>query len=118
RQVLHSRIAQALRDRFPTIAETEPEVAAYHFTQAGIFKSAIEWWGKAGERAMQSSAYSEAIAHLKKALDLADKIYSEPWLTFIKLRLQSTYAYALLHSRGPTSPDAIAAFERARELAA
>jgi class 3 adenylate cyclase len=32
RQVLHRRIAETLRDHFPAIAETEPEVVAHHFT--------------------------------------------------------------------------------------
>ena len=36
RQQLHRKIAQALRDQIPEWAETEPEVVAHHFTQAGI----------------------------------------------------------------------------------
>jgi class 3 adenylate cyclase len=115
RQVLHSCIAEALRNQFPTIAETEPEIVAYHFSQSGFTESAVEWWGKAGERAMHRSAYKEAIAHLEKALDLAQTLADEPSLQLLKLRLLSTYAYALLHSRGPTSREATAAFIRARE---
>src|SRR5262249_12787181 len=34
RQVLHRRIAETLRDRFPTTAEVQPEVVAHHFTQS------------------------------------------------------------------------------------
>src|SRR5262249_34109455 len=34
RQVLHQRIAHTLRDRFPIMAEIQPEVVAHHFTQA------------------------------------------------------------------------------------
>jgi class 3 adenylate cyclase/tetratricopeptide (TPR) repeat protein len=117
RQVLHSCIAEALRDQFPTIAETEPEIVAYHFSQSGFTESAVEWWGKAGERAIHRSAHKEAIAHLEKALDLAQTLTDEPSLQLLKLRLLSTYAYALLHSRGPTSREATAAFIRARELA-
>src|SRR5262249_42088173 len=36
RQVLHRRIAETLRDRFQTTAESQPEVVAHHFTQAGL----------------------------------------------------------------------------------
>jgi predicted ATPase len=46
RTVLHRRIAETLRDKFPGIASGEPEVLAYHFTQAGLGEPAIEWWGK------------------------------------------------------------------------
>ena len=52
RQVLHRRIAETLRDRFQTIAEIQPEIVAHHFTQAGLSEAAIEWWIKAGDRAL------------------------------------------------------------------
>ena len=35
RQHLHAKIADALKDRFPDIANTEPEVLAHHHTEAG-----------------------------------------------------------------------------------
>jgi predicted ATPase len=53
RTILHRRIAETLRDRFQGIAAAEPEVLAYHFTQAGFDEQAIEWWGKAGDQALQ-----------------------------------------------------------------
>src|ERR1700739_3926909 len=73
RQVLHRRVAEILRDRFPDTAAAEPELVAHHFTQAGLTDAAIEWWGKAGEQALRRSAFQEAISHLGKALEIADK---------------------------------------------
>ena len=73
RQVLHRRIAETLRDRFADKAAAEPEVLAHHFTQAGLTDAAIEWWGKAGDQALRRSAFQEAIAHLGKAIEMADK---------------------------------------------
>ena len=35
--------------------------------------AAIEWWGKAGDQALRRSAFQEAIAHLGKAIEMADK---------------------------------------------
>jgi hypothetical protein len=32
--VLHRRIAETLRDRFTTVAETQPEIVAHHFLDA------------------------------------------------------------------------------------
>src|SRR5262249_13441274 len=72
RQVLHQRIADPLRNRFQTIAETQPEVVAHHFTQAGLSEAAVEWWIKAGDRALDKSANDEAIAHLERAIRLAE----------------------------------------------
>ena len=36
--------------------------------------AAIEWWGKAGDQALRRSAFQEAISHLGKAIEMADKI--------------------------------------------
>ena len=56
RQVLHRRVGEVLRDQFAAGAETEPELLAHHFTQAGLIEAAIEWWGKAGQRSLARSA--------------------------------------------------------------
>ena len=68
RQALHRRAAEALRD-----ANAEPEAIAHHFTEAGLDDLAIEWWGKAGDQALRRSAFQEAIAHLGKAIAMADR---------------------------------------------
>ena len=73
RQILHRRIAETLRDRFADRAAAEPEVLAHHFTQAGLTDAAIEWWGKAGDQVLRRSAFQEAISHLGKAIEMADK---------------------------------------------
>ena len=72
RQALHRRAAEALRD-----ANAEPEAIAHHFTEAGLDDIAIEWWGKAGDQALRRSAFQEAIAHLGKAIEMADKAAGE-----------------------------------------
>ena len=69
RQALHAPAAEILRDS----ASPEPEAIAHHFTQAGLDDLAIEWWGKAGDQALRRSAFQEAIAHLGKAIAMADK---------------------------------------------
>src|SRR5262249_40496288 len=118
RQGLHRRIAETVRDRFPAMAETEPEVVAHHFTQAGFVEPAVEWWNKAGARAFRRSAFVEAIAHLEKALDLADKLVDGPPHQLLRLRVQVAYGQALIAARGYGAREAAAAIERARELAA
>src|SRR5690348_6302661 len=102
RQVLHRRVAEILRDRFPDTAAAEPEVLAHHFTQAGLTDAAIEWWGKAGDQALRRSAFQEAISHLSKAIEMADKTAkSAPRATATpvsaaqRLKLQTSYGQAL-----------------------
>ena len=63
------RAAEILRES----ASPEPEAIAHHFTQAGLDDLAIEWWGKAGDQALRRSAFQEAIAHLGKAIAMADR---------------------------------------------
>ncbi len=69
RQAMHRRAAEILCES----ASPEPEAIAHHFTQAGLDDLAIEWWGKAGDQALRRSAFQEAIAHLGKAIEMADK---------------------------------------------
>ena len=73
RQALHRRAAETLRDQFPESAASQPEALAHHFTEAGLTETAIEWWSKAGDQALRRSAFPEAIAHLGKAIEMADK---------------------------------------------
>jgi class 3 adenylate cyclase/predicted ATPase len=118
RQVLHRRIAEVLCDRFPASAEKEPAVVAHHFTHAGLTDAAVEWHGKAGDQAIRRSAYVEAIAHLGKAISLAEGLTDEPAHRLLRLRLQIAYGNALIATRGHAAPEATAAFARAQEIAA
>ena len=123
RQVLHRRVAEILRDRFAAAAAAEPEVLAHHFTQAGLTDAAVEWWGKAGDQALRRSAFQEAIAHLGKAIEMADKTgegapRATAELSSQRLKLQTSYGQAMIHARGYSAPETTAAFARARELTA
>jgi class 3 adenylate cyclase/predicted ATPase len=123
RQVLHRRIAETLRDRFADKAAVEPEVLAHHFTQAGLTDAAIDWWGKAGDQALRRSAFQEAISHLGKAIEMADKADESAQQTADtspsqRLKLQTSYGQVLMLSRGFGSAESKAAFTRAQQLAA
>jgi len=125
RQALHRCVAEILRDRFLDTAAAEPEVLAHHFTQAGLTDAAIEWWGKAGDQALRRSAFQEAISHLGKAIQMADKTgdgrsaAATPSASANqRLELQTNLGKALMWSRGYGAEESKTAFIRARELAA
>ena len=61
RQQYHQRIAQVLEAQFPEIVETQPELLAHHYTEAGLHEQAMAYWQRAGQRALQGSAHAEAI---------------------------------------------------------
>src|SRR5262249_15271672 len=50
RQHYHQRIAQVLAAQFPEIAETQPELVAHHYTEAGLSAQAVPYWQRAGQR--------------------------------------------------------------------
>ena len=118
RQALHRRAAEILRDQ-PERATAEPEAIAHHFTQAGLDDFAIEWWGKAGDQALRRSAFQEAIAHLGKAIAMADKTEGGKAADGFhnNRRLHVAYGNALIAARGYGAPETTEAFAKAREAA-
>src|SRR5215813_2039974 len=74
RQQYHQRIAQVLEARFPELCETQPELLAHYYTEAGVLAQAISYWQRAGQRAIERSAYLEAIVHLTKGLTLLQSL--------------------------------------------
>jgi class 3 adenylate cyclase/tetratricopeptide (TPR) repeat protein len=116
RQILHQRIAEALRDKFPDIVEVEPELLAHHFTQAGLTDPAIEYWLLAGTRAAKRSANREAITHFRRGLDGVATLPDNAYRDRLELNLQSFLGPCLIATEGPLSGVAVANFTRAREL--
>src|SRR4029453_11821924 len=44
RQQFHQHIAQVLEAQFPETTETQPELLAHHYTEAGLLAQALPWW--------------------------------------------------------------------------
>jgi TOMM system kinase/cyclase fusion protein len=116
RQDYHQRIAQVLAVQFPELVETQPELLARHYTEAGQAEAAISYWQRAGQRALQRWAYVEAIAHLTQALALLTTLPETPARRQKELDLQVALGPALVATKGNAVPDAERAYTRAREL--
>ena len=69
RQRLHARIVQLLEERFPATVDAEPELLARHCAEAGRAEQAVDYWQRAGERALVRSAMAEAVAQLTRGLE-------------------------------------------------
>ncbi len=119
RLALHRRVAETLRDQFPDRAAAQPEALAHHFTRAGLTEAAIEYWGIAGDQALRRSAFQEAISHLGKAIEMADKAGGgkEAGHSGRLLQLRVAYANALIAARGHGAPETTAAFTHAHDSA-
>ena len=70
RQQYHQRIAQVLEEQFAETTETQPELLAHHYTEAGLTEKAVHYWHRAAQRAAERSAHVEAINHLRTGLAL------------------------------------------------
>ena len=69
RQKLHAQIAEALETQSPELTDTQPELFAQHYAEAGLVEKSGAFWGKAGRRSAARSAMAEAAAQFQKGLD-------------------------------------------------
>ena len=76
---LHAAIAKELEQKFPEVVHTQPEIIAYHYTQARNYERALHYWYEAGKQSVARSAHHEAIGHLKQGLNQIPNI-NEPML--------------------------------------
>jgi DNA-binding NtrC family response regulator/tetratricopeptide (TPR) repeat protein len=116
RQETHRRIAQVLEGRFPEIGESQPELVAHHFTEAGHGAQALPYWQRAGQRAIERSAHVEAISHLTKGLEALKTLPETPERNQQELTLQLALGAPLLMIKGHTVPEVEYTYTRAREL--
>ena len=116
RQHYHHQIVQAVVAHFPILAETQPELLAYHYTAAGAPAPAIAAWQRAGQQAAERSAHLEAIAHFTQGLALLRDLPDTPEHAQQELAIQTALGPALIAARGYAAPEVEHAYVRALEL--
>jgi predicted ATPase len=116
RQQYHQRIAQVLTTQFPEAAQAEPGLLAQHYTEAGLIDQALPYWQRAGERAIERSAYVEAVGHCTKGLALLKTLSDTPAHAQQELTLSIALGAPLMALQGLSSPAVERVYARAREL--
>jgi predicted ATPase/class 3 adenylate cyclase len=116
RQQYHLQIAQVLEERFPEVAEAQPELLAHHYTEAVITNKAIPYLQAAGQRAVRRSANAEAINHLARGLELLKTLPETPERFQQELTLLLALGTPLIDTKGFASPEVSGVYSRAREL--
>src|SRR4029453_16237669 len=116
RQQLHQRVAHVLEEQFPETVESQPELVAHHYTEAGLTAHAIPYYQRGGERARQRSAHTEAIRHLTKGLELLAALPDTPERARQELPLQIALGVPLMITKGYATPELERAYTRARAL--
>lgn len=109
-------MAETLIQRSPEIAETQPELIAHHLAEAGEAKAAIDWWERAGQRALQRPAAVEAARHVGRALDALATMVADPARNERELGLRTLHGVALMAAEGYGSEAVQDTFRRAYEL--
>jgi predicted ATPase len=116
RQQYHQRVAQVLERRFPETVETQPELLAYHYTEAGWHEQAVSYWQRAGRRAYERFALAEAMHYLRQGLGLLQGLPDTPGRAHQEFLLQTTLGAACMAAKGYASVEVAQAYGRAREL--
>jgi class 3 adenylate cyclase/predicted ATPase len=116
RQQLHQQVAQVLEERFPDTTETQPELLAHHYTEAGLIAQALPYWQKAGERAIERSAYVEAVNHLTRGLEVLKALPDTPERIRQELALQIALGGSLMATQGYASVEVEKVYSRALDL--
>ena len=123
RQLYHQQIAEVLQDGSGSIGEGfQPELVAYHYTEAGLPEKAIHYWQRAGHRALERSANVESTRHIRQGLAALEKLSENASIQELKataqleLELQTILGTALIATKGYASEEVEVAYTRAREL--
>jgi predicted ATPase len=111
RRALHTRIAETLETQFADILESQPELLARHYTEAGLIEKAAGLWGRAGQRSLDRSALVEAAEQLTRALNQIATLPATPALRREQIKLQ----VALIDEAWRCIGEAMSAIETTKE---
>lgn len=116
RQQHHAQIAQKLATDFRDTVETQPQIVAHHYTEAGLGKEALPYWQQAGQLAIERSALSEVIGHLTMGLTVLKTLPDTLARAQQELRLLTTLGPTLIATKGHSALEVEQAYTRARTL--
>jgi class 3 adenylate cyclase/tetratricopeptide (TPR) repeat protein len=117
RKDLHARIARTIVEKFSALAESQPEVIARHWTEAGEVEPATSAWKKAGESAYSRRAFKETEENLRRALVMLNALPETPVRDATELEIASTLVQALQLTGGYSAPETVEVAARACALA-
>ena len=114
----HERIAQVLQEQeqFALIITSEPELLAHHYTEAGNTQQAIDYWQRAGQRALKRLANVEAVNFLKQGLRMLDQLPGSQTKQHLELKFLLALNPALMASKGTAHDETLSIAARACTL--
>jgi len=116
RRGLHERAAQAIEGLFAQRLAEQYHALAHHYSRSGNTSKAIDYLHRAGQQAVERSAYADAIRHLTAALDLLTALPESRARSQQELIVQMTLGPVLVNTEGNASPEVEQLYLRARTL--
>jgi class 3 adenylate cyclase/predicted ATPase len=116
RQQLHAQIAKALETDSSELMESQPELFARHYAEAGLVEKSVASWGKAGRRSVARSAMAEAAAQFQRGIDQLALLPNGPECQRQELEFCNALGAALMAAKGFAAPETGHAYARARKV--
>jgi TolB-like protein/class 3 adenylate cyclase/predicted ATPase len=116
RQQLHALIAEALEAHSPELMDSQPELLAQHYAEAGLVEKSVACWGQAGHRSAARSAMAEAAAQFHKGLDQLTLLPDTLERRRQELEFWSALGAVLQAVKGHSAPETGHAYARAQAL--
>jgi class 3 adenylate cyclase len=117
RRDLHQLVARTINEKFPRLKETQPEVLARHWTEAGEIEFAINEWLRAGKVAETRYAFREALGNYEQAVALLNLLPESPERDSRELELKQSVVRMLWMTKGYAAPETNEAIKGAATLA-
>jgi predicted ATPase/class 3 adenylate cyclase len=116
RRGLHERAAQAIEGLFAERLSEHYHALAHHYSRSGNTPKAVDYLHRAGQQAVERSAYAEAVSHLTTALDLLTTLPESRARSQQELTVQMALGAALRPTKGAGAPEVEQQYTRARAL--
>jgi predicted ATPase len=113
---LHRRIGRRMEDAYGTRAREIAAELATHFEQGRDAGRAVQYLQQAAGTALHRCAYSEAVRHLSRALELLVTLPDTPERTHAELLLQTRLGWMLQFTQGAASAEAERTYTRVLAL--
>jgi class 3 adenylate cyclase/predicted ATPase len=117
RRDLHERIGAALEKLYANSIDDHLEELANHYGRTDNVPKALEFHERAGRRAVQRSAYTDAMKHLTTAIELLARLPHSPERDRQELGLQTLLGPVLMMTKGWAAPETEQVYLRAQALA-
>jgi predicted ATPase len=96
--------------------DTQPELFAQHYAEAGLAEKSVAYWSKAGHRSAARSAMAEAAVQLQKGLDQLTLLPDSPERQRRELQLRIALGAVMVAVKGYAAPETGQVYARSREL--